>query len=732
MAPYRYRPLNASPKEIRVVRLHSGVCSEPIRLSISHVSFEPSETAEPSNIGTTVMKELQDSLPETWTVTQTLDGRAIFHCKPDGEDGYTSWEHPDQRPKPVTYVKAEAVEQSDPRPHFEAVSYTWGHLSNAVDVEVVDVESPTGHTSTIQVGSNLYEALVHLRHPESGRTLWIDALCINQGDLIERSQQVNEMRNIYKFASRVIIWLGQSAEDSTIALQAFEYIGKQLEYSKQGYFSPSPHRTERDWWDPDHRLTITSETWHAIVQLIQRPYFDRLWIMQELQLANRESIVQCGSAEILWYYLRRAFLKLYYETPESLHFTTLSLHAKMEHMQMLSVDLKTMRFEEVFHLASNCQCADPRDKIFGILGLLPTPLAQCIEPNYSSTMESVYTQSFLASIKATRRLSLLGSLKTIESQENMPSWVPDLNPPQPKRYDTYHGFASSFSAAHVSFKEPNLLYVSGVFHDKVKHVGPDLGDDVKAIYRSAEECISSAPDQHPFCNTAEGRGSFDWICALGELWDKWRHVRSLPSLEAAIRMSQQIPSYDGRGAPHPYAWWYKSIVINLRPGRLFVTEKGYIGFTRATVQSQDKVVILLGHERPILLRTVSHSNKTVKNQVVGESYIHGLMEGQAILGSIPTPWSVMLRLSDSLLNPQRRNETYFYNSDTMVRSRHDPRLEALPNEWEEIDVEDDVRLGTLIQHYRNKLTGEIINSDPRLLPEALEARGVLLEMFELI
>jgi hypothetical protein len=270
------------------------------------------------------------------------------------------------------------------------------------------------------------------------------------------------------------------------------------------------------------------------------------------------------------------------------------------------------------------------------------------------------------------------------------------------------------------------------FMTRVKHVGPALGDDVKAIYRSAEECISSASGEHPFCNTAEGRGSFDWICALGELWDKWRDVRSLPSLEAAIRMSQQIPSYDERGAPHAYKWWYKSIVINLRSGRLFVTEKGYIGFTRATVQSQDEVCILLGHERPILLRTVSSCSKPVNYKVVGESYIHGLMEGQAILGSIPVPWSVMLRLSDSLLISQRRDETYFYNSDTKVKSRHDPRLGVLSDEWEEIDVEDEVRLGTLIQHYRNKLTGEIINSDPRLLPEALEARGVLLETFELI
>jgi hypothetical protein len=62
----------------------------------------------------------------------------------------------------------------------------------------------------------------------------------------------------------------------------------------------------------------------------------------------------------------------------------------------------------------------------------------------------------------------------------------------------------------------------------------------------------------------------------------------------------------------------------------------------------------------------------------------------------------------------------------------DPRLEALPSEWEEVDKEDEARLRFHVQHHRNKVTGEIINSDPRLLPEALGVRGVQLDTFVMI
>jgi len=60
----------------------------------------------------------------------------------------------------------------------------------------------------LQITTNLDSALRHLRKPHNAIRLWIDAICINQADTNERSEQVRQMRDIYMYASKVIIWLG--------------------------------------------------------------------------------------------------------------------------------------------------------------------------------------------------------------------------------------------------------------------------------------------------------------------------------------------------------------------------------------------------------------------------------------------------------------------------------------------------------------------------------------------
>lgn len=101
----------------------------------------------------------------------------------------------------------------DDNPTFEALSYVW--------------ESPEP-TFKIALGkqrrsvtSNLHDALTRIRQEEAPRTVWIDALCINQDDLDERSQQVALKKDIYKNASRVMVWLG---EDDGAAAEALEII----------------------------------------------------------------------------------------------------------------------------------------------------------------------------------------------------------------------------------------------------------------------------------------------------------------------------------------------------------------------------------------------------------------------------------------------------------------------------------------------------------------------------
>lgn len=166
------------------------------------------------------------------------------------------------------------------------------------------------------------------------------------------------------------------------------YLGQQLEITKREVTLPAPHQTEPDWWDHTNGLHLDNDTWRAIANLAQRPYFERLWIMQELQLANERSIIRCGKDDIFWYHLRRGLAKCTYATkyvPELYH-----LEEKWEHVYYLSLGLDTLSSEKVFDTTSKCVCSHPRDKIYGIIGLFPPALASRITPDYSTPVPKVY------------------------------------------------------------------------------------------------------------------------------------------------------------------------------------------------------------------------------------------------------------------------------------------------------------------------------------------------------
>jgi hypothetical protein len=76
------------------------------------------------------------------------------------------------------------------------------------------------------VTRNLDAALRQLRHSLEARIMWIDAVCINQEDPKERSEQVNKMKSIYQKASRVAIWLGPQYKNSEYAIEFLSEIDR--------------------------------------------------------------------------------------------------------------------------------------------------------------------------------------------------------------------------------------------------------------------------------------------------------------------------------------------------------------------------------------------------------------------------------------------------------------------------------------------------------------------------
>jgi hypothetical protein len=99
-------------------------------------------------------------------------------------------------------------------PAYEALSYTWG--------EAVLSHEITCNGSSLQVTSNLHDALQYLRPIDGERIMWIDAVCINQTNPQERTAQVGIMKNIYSKSDHVVIWLGKDTDDDETAFAILE------------------------------------------------------------------------------------------------------------------------------------------------------------------------------------------------------------------------------------------------------------------------------------------------------------------------------------------------------------------------------------------------------------------------------------------------------------------------------------------------------------------------------
>ncbi|PYH87748.1 hypothetical protein BO71DRAFT_278381, partial [Aspergillus ellipticus CBS 707.79] len=85
-------------------------------------------------------------------------------------------------------------------PKYEALSYVWG------DPNEQDYIYCNG--KQVRIGKELFNALKSLRQPNCERTLWADALCINQNNYVEKGKQVEIMGDIYASSQHVLIWLG--------------------------------------------------------------------------------------------------------------------------------------------------------------------------------------------------------------------------------------------------------------------------------------------------------------------------------------------------------------------------------------------------------------------------------------------------------------------------------------------------------------------------------------------
>jgi hypothetical protein len=241
-------------------------------------------------------------------------------------------------------------ESLDSDPQYEAVSYTWGEPVNEAEIIVNFVALP--------VRKNLWEALRHLRGTVR-RTLWIDAVCINQQNVPERNAQVKMMRQIYERAQRVVIWLGIQSDESSLAFNFMKFVSSDRRKRSM--------KSEK--LDGTTKYVGVQEELEAVRTLCQRPYWQRLWIVQEV-VVSQEAELYCGKEHMPWDDFS-VFQKCLEDGDIELDGDDRIQKSSAFNLDQYRVYNRTdySNLIELLEPFSSSLCFEVRDKIYGLVGL---------------------------------------------------------------------------------------------------------------------------------------------------------------------------------------------------------------------------------------------------------------------------------------------------------------------------------------------------------------------------
>ncbi|KAF3035054.1 hypothetical protein E8E11_003636 [Didymella keratinophila] len=402
-------------------------------------------------------------------------------------------------PMEIQGIREQNESSQATRPVYEALSYTWG------DATIRQIIECNGEL--IGVSQNLFDALVNTRLAGKSRTIWIDALCIDQKNDAEKSDQVQYMYAIYRAAAQVIVWLGVGADDSDFAMSAMSLIGRRK------------NRVVLMRHDHDHECLVQlARLIRGVETLTERPWFSRSWIRQEVAAAPKV-IVRCGSFEIPWIALKRSVNCLSRLRSKYIASRPLFKGDDDEHSKLIGPDpeksyaLTFLKKDWVlgqsllagagdissiwyYHtggmldllMASRAyEATNNRDKVYAILGMAEVPInnralsstsarAQererpTMRVDYSASIPEVYQYTAKYLINRDGNLDILCILPTHRDATSfdLPSWTPDWRVPLSSRplydnwdYISYKWGASGFTRTETQEQDSlGRLAVSG-------------------------------------------------------------------------------------------------------------------------------------------------------------------------------------------------------------------------------------------------------------------------------
>ena len=321
---------------------------------------------------------------------------------------------------------------------YKALSYVWGDQKDTIIILCDGIQ--------LKVTRNLHEAMLHLRTSYANSYFWIDAICINQSDDEERSAQVRRMKEIYSLADLVIMWLGTELPGDRPGLDLMRHVNNVLGTPLVGEEMGLAHLDLDKAGLPARK----DEAWGNVVRIMSRPWFSRVWIVQEF-LSARKSVFHDGELEIApEEVLAFAGNSRKYPLLEKIlidHDAVMAHQQKEFYRNILAIwslqleylDSGALTMLDLLWLTQRSDATDSRDKVFALVGLADDFSNSIID--YKKSHREVLVEIATAMLNddihrgtagTTQALDVLTWVSTRSSETSLPSWVPDWQ---------YHGYS---------------------------------------------------------------------------------------------------------------------------------------------------------------------------------------------------------------------------------------------------------------------------------------------------
>lgn len=521
---------------------------------------------------------------------------------------------------------------------------------------------------------------------------------MNQQDIPERNSQVPRMRDIYRTAVRVLVWLGRYHEPSDDLLEVDKHIwgfGKMPQGTQETatriFSTLMPLAIEvYDNRDAPYECRLPTESlsavsrveWIELFRLFRRPWFQRLWVIQEVSVARHAQVLY-GHCKMSWPDFSTVCEHIGLKT------SSIGLGSNLGNlfMDLMPANSTFVALEERCTLLELLRrygerlSTDPRDRIYSLLGICND--GEGVTINYEKPYCDVYADWVWRKIQTTGNLDVF-SLCVFSETHDCPSWVPDILGTHMSREDTCmfystikeHGshFGESagkilYSASGRSVCEPERsecgleISMSGLHIDSIVKITDEKEILAKHIW------LCKTPSGNIQVRVPSENRVLDAIQSLEieiaehfglkELCygsDKWTEFVDVLFRGSKRWYGMGVQKFPEQGLQDRYATWrgyarvhplyepstaedlrlkrylaplHSKILSSIANIRIFVTASGRIGTITdyCDPKVNDKIYVLFGGHTPYLLRNIGDNYR-----LLAPCYVHGLMDGEAIAG----------------------------------------------------------------------------------------------------